>query len=1260
MTTPALLPYVPRLLPQWQSEEPHALWREFDASVVFVDVSGFTRMSERLARHGRVGAEEVTEVIGNTFGTLLWEAYSFGGSLLKFGGDALLLFFSDDGHPARAAAAAHGMRAKLREMGTFSTTAGKVTLRMSVGAHTGRFHFFLVGDSHRELIVAGPAASELVAMEAAASAGQILLSPALAEALPKRNRGRPLGPGVLLSRDVEAERSDVVIASSDVDLTPFIPKALRGTLLEGGMEPEHRPVTVAFIHFSGFDELVNHSGPEVAATALDELVRTVQHAVDARGVAFLATDVAGDGGKIIVTAGAPTVTGADEELMLLVLREVASAELTLPIEIGVNQGDVFAGEIGPYYRRIYTVMGDAVNLAARLMAKAEPGQILTTEDVLAGSRTLFETAEIEPFTPKGKKKPVQAFAVGKPRGSRAAITEAGLPLVGRDEELAVLLESWEAARSGSGRMVELRAEAGMGKSRLMEEFLSRVEGAAVLSAECRLYQSTTPYFPFRSLMRQAFGLEGWDERETVVGLSRLVEEKAPELVPVLSLIAVPFDVLIPESKEVAMLKDEFRRTRLEEAVESLLAATLTEPAVITIEDTHWMDEASRELLARLAHSVEGRPWLIVLSRRPGEDGFAAAEELGSLSRMDLQPLGAKQAADLIHAATSDTPLMPHQVQSLAERAHGNPLFLIELLDALRRGEDMEAMPPSVEGLIQARIDRLAPADRTLLRNVSVLGASFEAKHAAAVLSGTRITDPRRALRRLTDFVAIQTADRVEFRHALIRDVAYQGLPYRTRQTLHAQVADSILQAAGKHPEDQADLLSLHYFEAKRWEEAWAYSRIAANRAKGIYANLEAARSYERSLKALRGHPVADRDQEAETWIALGDVRMAAGLFDEAIAAFRQAGRLLDHNPIARSGLHLKRARALVRLGSFSAALRQITTGYRLVGSDDSPAGARARARLLAFRAGVRVQRGHPRPAVADALEALELGERYEDRETVARSYYLLDGAYEMLGEVDKAVYSTQALEIYEALGSLPDVATVQNNIGVRLYSEGRWGDALEAFRQAQQAHAKAGDQAHAAATGANIGQVLIDQGQIGEATEILVDAVRILRAHNLVEHSINAEIQLARARLRAGDIERGQGDLERLFEQASSMAMDDMVLEAAMSLAEIHIRRGDGSGALALLSEVEKRAADVIAFYEAGLANVKARALAACEMVSEALDQVDRGLPIAREQGLAYEEALLLRTKAGLKELAGEDNAAELAASDEILSRLGVLRAGSE
>ncbi len=187
--TLTLQPYLPRLVLDWPRSTPEVLGREIEGSTVFVDVSGFTKMSERLARQGKVGAEEVSDVIGATFGALLAEAYAYGGSLIKFGGDALLLFFQGEAHELRAVAAAHAMRAELRRVGTFDTTAGKVTLRMSVGAHTGLFHFFLVGGSHRELIVAGPAATETVTMEGAASAGQILLSPALAATLPRQNRG---------------------------------------------------------------------------------------------------------------------------------------------------------------------------------------------------------------------------------------------------------------------------------------------------------------------------------------------------------------------------------------------------------------------------------------------------------------------------------------------------------------------------------------------------------------------------------------------------------------------------------------------------------------------------------------------------------------------------------------------------------------------------------------------------------------------------------------------------------------------------------------------------------------------------------------------------------------------------------------------------------------------------------------------------------------------------------------------------------------
>ena len=183
--------YLPRLVREWDDLVPGQLHHTIEGSMVFVDVSGFTKMSERLARHGKVGAEEVTEVIGGTFERLLGEAYAYGASLLKFGGDALLLFFQGERHCLRAAAAAAAaMRQSLRELGRLETSAGLVSLRMSVGVHSGPFDFFMVGESHRELIVAGPAATATTAMESAASAGQILLSPATAQLLPQRNVGK--------------------------------------------------------------------------------------------------------------------------------------------------------------------------------------------------------------------------------------------------------------------------------------------------------------------------------------------------------------------------------------------------------------------------------------------------------------------------------------------------------------------------------------------------------------------------------------------------------------------------------------------------------------------------------------------------------------------------------------------------------------------------------------------------------------------------------------------------------------------------------------------------------------------------------------------------------------------------------------------------------------------------------------------------------------------------------------------------------------
>ena len=197
-TSPAMQRYLPRVALEWELDAPDRAWQAIDATLVFVDISGFTRLSEKLARRGRIGAEVLTEVLSAVFGRMLALAYERGGALLKFGGDALLLMFRSDDHAVQACSAAVEMRAALRAASGLPSAAGRLDLKMSVGIHSGTVHLFLVGDLHRELLVAGPAATLTAAMEKAANQGQIMVSPATADALPRGSTGPRVGPGHLL------------------------------------------------------------------------------------------------------------------------------------------------------------------------------------------------------------------------------------------------------------------------------------------------------------------------------------------------------------------------------------------------------------------------------------------------------------------------------------------------------------------------------------------------------------------------------------------------------------------------------------------------------------------------------------------------------------------------------------------------------------------------------------------------------------------------------------------------------------------------------------------------------------------------------------------------------------------------------------------------------------------------------------------------------------------------------------------------------
>ena len=1235
----------------WDADTPGELHRSIDGSMVFVDISGFTKMSERLARQGRVGAEELTDVIASTFGALLPTAYAYGANLLKFGGDALLLLFTDDAHERRACAAALAMQQKLDEVGLCFTSAGKITLRMSVGIHSGQFDFFLVGDSHRELIVAGPAASHTVEMESAASAGQILLSPETAAALPAFNRGRTIGPGMLLKGSCEAPVSEYRAATSPTeDLAQFVPVALCQLLLGGEVQPEHRPATVAFLHFHGFDALIEREGCDEAAKRLDSLVRSLQEAVDQRGVTFLGTDISSDGGKIILTAGVPSTTGNDEEQMLLALRQVVSGNPALPVSIGVNWGPVFSGEIGTPYRRTYTVMGDTVNLAARLMAKAPAGEIYATSGVIEGSRTTFETTELEPFMVKGKKLPVEAVSVGDPMGSRVAQGGAGIPLIGRDQELHQIATAWEKARAGSGQMVEISAEAGMGKSRLLEEFLATSQPSSVVTAECRLYQAATAYFPFRALLRGLWGLEDLGIQECEMALFNLVNSKAPLLTPWLSLIALSLGLEMPESVEVKQLEDQFRPARTLAAIEALLAATVTNPTVLVIEDTHWMDEPSRDLLAGILSGLSNHPWMIILTRRPGDDGFVVPDD-PQVTPIELHPLSIDQAKNLIFSATEDSPLPPQQVERLARQAQGRPLFLVELLQTLRTSGSLEEIPQSVEAMIAARIDTLPIADRNILRRVSVLGAGFNLEHTASVLDdGEKDTRwQTRTIRRLSDFLTLDRAGWVQFNHALIRDVAYAGLPFKTRQDLHARVGDSIFADCDGRPEEFSELLSLHYFYAGRWSRSWLFSQMAGDRAKEIYANHEAAAFYERALQSANRLDWVEPPDRARVLTDLAKVQFEAGSYEETMASLRQAIRLLTDDPVARASRRLDLARCYQRMDALSQALRETALGLKLVEKLDVVEAKKATARLRAVRAGVLADQFRPRMALKVGLQAVDEAEASGELEALARAYTKIDEAYQILGQRDEAIHEERALEIFEELGDLSGITLMAINLGVQAYSDGRWDDAIAMYSKAQEVSRRSGDVSAEGAAAANLGEVLISRGRFDEAETVLQEARRVLRGQKVIAFALFAETQLARLTMERGEHQSAVNALVQIIEEANRIGQPFFAVDASVHLADAYTRSGEPLLALEAITVAEDLAGDDAVLYEVPFERIRAQALVAMGQPGKALAHIEPALASAYEQRLVYEEALLLTVKA----MTGADDGEALEEANRLLLDLG-------
>lgn len=1226
-TAAGLGAYVPRVQVEWLRTAEERRWRRVDATLVFVDVSGFTALSERLARAGRIGAEELTDTIGFCFDALLEVAYRGGGSLLKFGGDALLLLFSGEGHTDRGCRAAVGMRQVLRDLGKLETSAGPVALEMSIGVHSGEIHLFLVGTSHRELVVTGPGASKTVAMEAAAGAGQIVVSPSARAVLDPAVVGDACGPGFLLVAAPAGADPGPAPADKEGDpgaLERSLPLALRQHLTSTGRDAEHRRATVAFLKFRGLDALLAAEGEAAAAAALDAMVTGVQSAVDTHVVTFLGTDIDAGGGKVILVAGAPASGGNDEERMLLALRDLVEQPSRLGLQVGVHAGHVFAGDVGPAYRRAYTVMGDAVNLAARVMGRSLPRAVLATDDVLRSSRTSFASDPLDPFTVKGKREPVLAARVGAATGVRADANSIGLPFLGRDTELAAFDAAMAQARDGTGCLVDVIGDAGIGKSRLMAAFRERTTDRPVVELVCELHRASVPYGTTRKLLRTVAGIASdATEAEAAERLLALVRRELPDLLAWAPLLAIAFGTHLPATEATATLDERFLRPRLHEVVTRFLSWAWDGPTLLTIEDAQWMDEASTDALRAVATRLGERPWVWCLTRR--EQDADPAPEIPRIT-MALAPLDAAATAALADAATEAAPLATHDMAQLVERSGGNPLFLQELVSAARDVGGVDSLPDSIGTLVTARIDRLPADSRSVLREVSVLGYSFPRDLAAAVLTSGDPSD----LRQLGDFL-VDEGEIVRFQHALIRDAAYEGLRYRLRRDLHGKAAEVIAAAADPN-QQQAALLSFHYFHAGRSDQAWRTSLAAAEAARAVYANADAAIFLERAVEAARGLDGLSPVELARAHEALGDVRELMGTYREAAEAYRTARRLLPPDPVAESRLVLKQAKGHGWLSKYSQARRWIRRGLKLVEELDGPEAASQRADLSVWYAQFCEEEGRHELALRWCHRAIAEAEAADAREVLAHAYRLLDRAYVDLGRIEEATHSAAALALYEELGDRRGQSVVTNNLAGLAYYRGDWATAREQTRRSLEVCRQIGDQDGVAFATFNLGKLLCDQGRLDEAAELLTSALRMGQAAGHRVRIAIAQRDLARVAARSGRTDDALDLLATAHETFVDVGAEADDVDTLAVIAECHLLRGEAERAMAVVDEAlqQDQALGGVSNQSPLLHRLRGFAAWSRGATGEARKAFEESLTAGRSREADYEVALTLDGLASL------------------------------
>ncbi|TES93348.1 MAG: hypothetical protein E3J87_02480 [Candidatus Cloacimonadota bacterium] len=877
-----------------------------ECAILIADITGFTALSEKLSKIGKEGAEKITEIVNNYFSHLLDIIFMYGGDLYHFSGDALSAFYyggtgGKKEKEMRALLSAWEMKKILKEFSRVKTSQGTFPLKVHITLHTGKIKLLKVGmkDVGLFYLGTGKTTNEVEKLEERGKAGEIILSDKFYEMVKEKVKIEKRGKDGYSIKDVNAEIQMRKIKRYGIGggkreklieviekLKPFINPVLFNKIIVSptGLEVwgEHRKVTILFLNFQGFD----FDNDDKAVINLQRYFSELESIVERYDGSIDKIDFASSGYNVMVLFGVPFAHEDDEERAVScayeILSSVWSQTLKIKMRVGINSGFVFAGNVGSNERREFTVMGDEVNLAARLLSKAKRGDIIVSDSVNRKIKKVFELESLKTVQLKGKKKPEKIYRVMSHKEKIALFERLSggesEVLVGRKKELKELKDAIKKVKKGKGYTVTISGEAGVGKSRITREFINLwlKKDYEFAMGSCQFYGKPISYHPWKEPISSFIGIEKENvEEEKKEKIEDFMRNVNPVLCEWSPIIGELLDLDIEETKLTSSIDAKLRKQRLFDIILDILSFSKKtgkkrkkEPLLLVLEDFHWADSASCDLLNYIARNIKDMPILIVIVTRPVKKKWEFTQHPYH-GKIVLKELREKEIHNLIGSLIGISQPKEDLVDFIKNQTQGNPFYVEELIRSLIERtilkkvkgewiipEDISGLelPETIQGVIMSRIDRLPPSIKKVLLTASVIGREFD----YSTIEGIYLKDKKKLKGYLSSlqyfdlllYHKTKKEERYIFKHILTQEVAYDSLSFKRKREIHIMVADFIEKKYRRAIEEVLGFLTHHYHKGQNWEKAFYYSIEAGDKAKKAYANVEALSYYDRALEIL--------------------------------------------------------------------------------------------------------------------------------------------------------------------------------------------------------------------------------------------------------------------------------------------------------------------------------------------------------------------------------------------------------------------------